>query len=72
MTRPAPIKAPPIAYNIQGAADAIGQGVDVIRDAIRRGDLTPRYPNSRALIGHADLLEWFDNLPVDKPSEGRS
>lgn len=68
MTRPAPIKAPPIAYTVQGAAEAIGRGPDVIRDAIRRGDITPRYPDSRLLIGHAELLDWFDNLPVDKPS----
>lgn len=57
----------PIGYSIPGAAEAIGQSIDTIKKAIAKGDITPRYPNRKPIIGHADLLEWFNALPVDKP-----
>lgn len=64
MNTPAPA---PISYDLEGAARAIGQSVDTIKKAIAKGDITPRYPNRKPLIGHADLLAWFNGLPVDKP-----
>ena len=59
----------PISYDYAGAAEAIGQSVDTIKVEVRKGNLTPRWPNSKPLIGHEDLLEWFNNLPVYKPGE---
>lgn len=57
----------PISYSYEGAAEAIGQSVDTIKAEVRKGNLTPRYPNSKPLIGHDELFEWFNSLPVDKP-----
>jgi hypothetical protein len=57
----------PIAYDYAGAAEAIGQSVDTIKSEVRKGNLTPRWPNSKPLIGHDDLVAWFEALPVYKP-----
>ena len=57
----------PIAYDIEGAARAIGYSIFPIKQAIARGDLTPRYANSKPIILHDDLYEWAHSLPVDKP-----
>ncbi|MCU1440004.1 MAG: hypothetical protein JWP85_1001 [Rhodoglobus sp.] len=62
--RPAPV---PIAYSINDAARAIGQSVPTIKRAIAKGDLTPRYPNSKPIILHEDLLAWARALPVERP-----
>lgn len=62
----------PIAYSLKGAAAAIGhESTWEIKQAITRGDLTPRYPNSKPMILHTDLLEWAESLPVDKPEPRR-
>jgi len=57
----------PIAYSVEGAANAVGLSVYPIKQAITAGLLTVRYSGAKRLVGHADLLEWFDSLPVDKP-----
>lgn len=57
----------PIAYSVEGAAQAVGLSVYPIKQAITAGLLTARYSGAKRLIGHADLLDWFDSLPVDKP-----
>lgn len=59
--------AAPIAYDLAGAAEAIGQSVITIKRAIAKGDITPRYPNRKPIILHADLLAWAESLPVDRP-----
>jgi len=58
----------PVGYSVQGAAAAIGQKEDTIKKAIAKGDLTPHYPNSKAVILFDDLLEWARTLPIDKPA----
>ena len=57
----------PIAYRIPEAAAIVGVSESTLKAAVNRGDLTRRYPDSRPLIGHDDLLAWFNSLPVDKP-----
>ncbi|MEC5149201.1 hypothetical protein [Cryobacterium sp. GrIS_2_6] len=57
----------PIAYDIPGAARAIGQSVDTIKKAIAANTLTPRFRNSKPMILHSDLLEWAETAPLDKP-----
>ena len=57
----------PIAYDYAGAAEAIGQSIDTIKAEVRKGNLTPRYPNSKPIILHADLLAWAESLPVTRP-----
>ena len=57
----------PISYRIPEAAAAVGVSEWTLNEALKRGDITRRYPDSRPLIGHDDLVAWFESLPVDKP-----
>jgi hypothetical protein len=67
MSKP-PVNAPaPIAYDIAGAAAAVGLSTDSIREALRNGDLTARWYKSKRLIGSDELAAYFNSLPVDKP-----
>ena len=62
----------PIAYDAEGAAAAVGYSSSTIRKAINRGDLTPHYANSKAVILREDLEAWVRSLPVYyEPSEDR-
>ncbi len=62
----------PIAYSLKGAAAAIGhESTWEIKQAIAKGDLTPRYRNSKPMILHSDLKEWAETAPVDKPEPRR-
>lgn len=58
----------PVSYDIPGAATAAGSSESVIRRAIAKGDLTPRYLGRKPLILRSDLLEWVESLPVTKES----
>ncbi|TFB96563.1 MULTISPECIES: hypothetical protein [unclassified Cryobacterium] len=58
----------PIAYDVEGAARAVGLSVFPIKQAIASGDLTARYSKSKRLIGHDELVDWFNHLPVDRPT----
>lgn len=69
--KPQSAGAPPILYNLEGAADAIGQSKWTIEELIRQGELIPRYPNSKPGILHTELVEWANRLPVDKPEPKR-
>ncbi|POH68978.1 hypothetical protein C3B61_03500 [Cryobacterium zongtaii] len=60
----------PIAYNLDGAAIAVGLSIFPIKLAVSNGSLTARYYGTKPLIGHAELLEWFENLPLDKLAPG--
>ena len=59
---------PPIAYDMKSAARAVGLSVTSIRHAVTAGELKPRYSGSKRLIGHVELLEWFNHLPLDRPT----
>ena len=63
----AAIVSTPIAYTYAEAARAIGQSLDTIRAHVALGNLTPRYPNSKPIILHSDLVAWAESLPVDRP-----
>lgn len=52
-----------IAYTILEAAEACGVGHDVIRKAIRSGQLVAKYPARKALIMRTDLELWLTNSP---------
>lgn len=58
----------PIGYDIQGAANAIGQSKSTVEGLIRSGELIPRYMNSKPIILHDELHEWAHRLPIDKPA----
>lgn len=59
-----------IAYGYHDAAAAAGVSIDVIRRAVRAGDLTPRYPTSKPVIRAIDLQAWIDRAPTEKPEKG--
>ena len=59
----------PVSYHIQGAAAACGYSVDVVRRAIKSGELTAHYPTSKGVILAADLAAWVESAPTErKPS----
>ncbi|WP_372595450.1 helix-turn-helix domain-containing protein [Actinotalea sp.] len=58
----------PLAYTIPDAAQAVGLSERSIRDAIRRGDLAPRYFGSKPLIPAAELDAWLHSLPSERSS----
>ena len=55
----------PIALTIKDAAAAVGVSADVIRAAIKRGDLIANYPTSRPVIRVAELDEWLKRRPTE-------
>lgn len=54
-----------VSYDIPGAAAATGYSADVIRRAIRAGDLTARYPTvagrplSKPVLERDELARWI-------------
>lgn len=56
-----------LAYSLDEAAEEVGYSRRVIQMAIAKGDITPRFANSKPIISHAELEAWVESLPVDKP-----
>jgi excisionase family DNA binding protein len=56
----------PVSYTYQDAAAAVGVSVDVIRRAVRTGDLEAHYPTSRPVILAADLKAWVESAPTTR------
>jgi excisionase family DNA binding protein len=50
-----------LAVTIQEAAESCGVSVDVIRRAIRSGDLPASYPTSRPVVMVSDLSAWLES-----------
>lgn len=57
-----------LAFTIDAAAAACGVSPDVIRRAIRTGDLPVKYPTSRPVIRRADLDAWLEAAPDERPT----
>lgn len=57
----------PIAYDIKSAGAMVGYSEGTIRLAISRGQLFPRYANSKGVILREDLHAWAHNLPYAPP-----
>lgn len=56
-----------LAYTIAEAAEAVGVSTDVIRRAIRRGDLVASYITSRPVIAVSELEAWIAAAPTTSP-----
>lgn len=56
----------PISVDYHGAAEMTGHSVDVIRRAVRAGDLVPRYPTSKPVLLVEDLRAWVTRSPTEK------
>jgi len=61
-----------ISLSYEDAAAVVGVSVDVIRRAVRAGDLVPRYPTSRPVLLRRDLEEWVESAPTERPSGRRT
>lgn len=55
-----------LAHTIPEAADLTSISEDIIRKAIRRGELNASYPSSRPVIRTSELERWLEALPVDR------
>lgn len=58
----------PLAYRVQDAAEVAGVSPNVIRAAIKRGDLVARYPTTYPVVEHQELQEWLQSRPTEKPA----
>ncbi len=56
----------PISVDYTGAAAMTGVSIDVIRRAVRAGDLVPRYPTSKPVLLVEDLRAWVLRAPTEK------
>ena len=59
----------PIAYDVAGAARAVGVGITVMREQLRIGNIRRHYVGSKPLILHTDLVAWVAALPATPPRE---
>lgn len=61
---------PFISADYPTAAAAIGCSVDTLQDAVRKGDLVPRYLGKRStkpVLLAVDLIDWLGTRPTEKP-----
>lgn len=56
----------PVSYTVQGAAEASGLSADVIRRAVKSGDLVAHYPTSRPVILRDELEAWIKASPTER------
>jgi hypothetical protein len=56
----------PISVDYKSAAEMTGHSVDVIRRAVRAGDLTPRYPTAKPVLLVEDLRAWVLRAPTER------
>lgn len=52
-----------IAYSYEEAGVQFDVSKDMIRRAVEKGDLIPRYIGRLPRISHQDLIDWFEALP---------
>lgn len=64
----------PVAYDTAGAAAAAGVSVDVIKRALRAGDIEARYPKvdgrtiAKPLIPADELRRWVEAGSTERPT----
>jgi hypothetical protein len=63
--------AQPLAYSIPDAGTAAGYSESVMKRAIAKGDLNPRYANTKGVILADELNEWLHSLPINPPDKDR-
>ena len=52
-----------IAYTYKEAAQVVGLSPRFLQEEVRTGRLPAKMAGGRRIIGHTDLLEWFERLP---------
>lgn len=67
------LPAAPVSYDTAGAAAAAGVSVDIIKRALRAGDLEARYPTvggrtiAKPLIPVDELRRWVEAGVTERP-----
>ena len=56
-----------LALTLPQAAEACGVSVEIIRRAVDKGDLIPRYPSSRPVVLVKDVEAWLESRPTSRP-----
>lgn len=64
------IAAPPLAYNYEAAAAAVGVSDKVIRRAVADGSLVAHYVTARPVILADELRAWVESAPT-RPRKGK-
>ena len=59
-------KPQPVAYAVKDAAEAIGISPALLEQVIARGDINPRWINSKRVIPAAELQAYIEALPYDR------
>ena len=55
----------PLAYTLQGAADACGLSLSFLKLWVEGGELTRRYVGTKPLILASELLAFLESLPYE-------
>lgn len=55
-----------VSYTIEEVATATGVSRRTVAYALERGDLQARYPSSRPVILHKDLVAWIEGAPTHR------
>jgi hypothetical protein len=55
-----------LALTIAEAAEAVGYSDDVIRAAMKRGELQASYANTKPVIRVTELTRWLESLPSER------
>lgn len=61
-----------IAYSVPEAAAMTSMSERTLRSAIASHSLIARYPTSKPVILHSDLIAWLESCPSVPPSQRRS
>lgn len=56
----------PLAYSVQGAAEATGLSTRTIQNLIKDDALIARYSGAKRLILATELLAWHESLPYER------
>lgn len=63
------VNATKLAYTLSEAAEQVGYSDEILRQAIRRGELDASYGTVRKpVIRATELVRWLDALPTEKPN----
>lgn len=58
-----------ISLTLTQASEAVNISLSVLREAIKRGELTVRYPSTTPVVRVADLDDYVANLPTERPAK---
>lgn len=60
-------KAPPLAYAVKDAAEAVGISASKLEERLRLSELRVKWIDNKRVIRAAELDAWLDAQPDEKP-----